>query len=168
MKKIIIIRGNSGSGKTSVSKALQHKIGRNTLLISQDIIRRKMLWVKDGVNTQASSLLEHLIKYGYENCDVTIIEGILNSRWYTSLFEHIIELFKEENVYAYYYDISFEETLRRHNTRDCKCEFGEEEMKRWWNEKDYIGIIKEKVLLEHLSLDEVVEQILSDINLTML
>jgi hypothetical protein len=48
-------------------------------------------------------------------------------------------------VFAYYYDIPFEETLRRHETKDKRFEFGEAEMRRWWNEKDYIGIIPEKV-----------------------
>ncbi|NLW00804.1 MAG: hypothetical protein GX041_06340 [Clostridiales bacterium] len=43
-----IIRGNSGSGKSSVAKMLQRKIGRNTLVISQDIVRREMLRVHDG------------------------------------------------------------------------------------------------------------------------
>lgn len=32
--KIIILRGNSGSGKTTVAKELQKKLGRGTLLIS--------------------------------------------------------------------------------------------------------------------------------------
>ncbi len=55
--KIIIIRGNSGSGKKTVAKELQRKFGRGTLLISQDVIRREMLWVKDGMGTKAVSLL---------------------------------------------------------------------------------------------------------------
>jgi len=33
-------KGNSGSGKSSVAKILQRKIGRNTLLISQDILKK--------------------------------------------------------------------------------------------------------------------------------
>ena len=45
MSKLIILRGNSGSGKTTVARALQRKFGRNTMVISQDIIRRDMLWV---------------------------------------------------------------------------------------------------------------------------
>ena len=45
MKKLVILRGNSGSGKTTVARALQRKIGFNTMLISQDEIRRNMLWV---------------------------------------------------------------------------------------------------------------------------
>ena len=48
MKKLIILRGNSGSGKTTIAKELQKRFGRNTMLISQDMVRRDMLWVKDG------------------------------------------------------------------------------------------------------------------------
>lgn len=35
MGKLIILRGNSGSGKTTVAKELQKKFGYNTMLISQ-------------------------------------------------------------------------------------------------------------------------------------
>ena len=52
MGKLIILRGNSGSGKTTVAKALQKKLGRNTMLISQDEVRRNMLWVDDGIDTK--------------------------------------------------------------------------------------------------------------------
>ncbi|MCH5339689.1 MAG: zeta toxin family protein, partial [Acetatifactor sp.] len=48
MSKLIILRGNSGSGKTSVAKELQRQIGRNTLILPQDTVRREMLWAKDG------------------------------------------------------------------------------------------------------------------------
>ena len=53
MGKLIILRGNSGSGKTTVAKELQKKFGYNTMLISQDEIRRNILWVKDGIDTKA-------------------------------------------------------------------------------------------------------------------
>ena len=77
MKKIIILRGNSGSGKTTVARALQKKFGYNTMVISQDEIRRNILWVKDGVDTKALPLMIELMKYGYEHCDVVILEGIM-------------------------------------------------------------------------------------------
>ena len=44
MSKLVIIRGNSGSGKTTTAKMLQHRLGRNIMLLSQDVIRREMLW----------------------------------------------------------------------------------------------------------------------------
>ena len=43
MPKLIILRGNSGSRKTTVAKELQKRFGRNTMLISQDVVRRDML-----------------------------------------------------------------------------------------------------------------------------
>mgnify|MGYP002224097748 CR=1 FL=1 len=45
--KLIILRGNSGSGKTTIAKELQQVFGNNTMLISQDVIRRDMLKVKE-------------------------------------------------------------------------------------------------------------------------
>lgn len=77
MKKLVILRGNSGSGKTTVARALQRKIGFNTMLISQDEIRRNMLWVKDGIDTKALPLMIELLKYGYEHSDIVILEGIM-------------------------------------------------------------------------------------------
>lgn len=52
MLKLIILRGNSGSGKTTIAKELQNRFGMNTMLISQDVIRRDMLKVKDGANNE--------------------------------------------------------------------------------------------------------------------
>lgn len=48
MSNLIIIRGNSGSGKTTVAKELQHYLGKGTMLLSQDAIRREILRVNDG------------------------------------------------------------------------------------------------------------------------
>lgn len=48
MSKLIILRGNSGSGKTSAAKAMQKKFGPNTMLISHDMIRMQHVWGKHG------------------------------------------------------------------------------------------------------------------------
>ena len=93
MKKIIILRGNSGSGKTTVARALQKKFGYNTMMISQDEIRGNILWVKDGVDTKALPLMIELMKYGYEHCDVVILEGIMYDEWYSPLFKTANELY---------------------------------------------------------------------------
>ena len=72
MRKLIVLRGNSGGGKTTVARMLQRKIGYNTMLISQDEIRRNMLWVKDGIDTKALPLMIELLKYGKEHSDIVI------------------------------------------------------------------------------------------------
>ncbi|WP_209305059.1 MULTISPECIES: hypothetical protein [unclassified Granulicatella] len=40
-------------------------------------------------------------------------------------------------IYAYYFDLPFNETLKRHETREKAKEFGVEVLKCWWIEKDY-------------------------------
>lgn len=77
MGKLIILRGNSGSGKTTVAKELQKKFGHNTMLISQDEVRRNILWVKDGIDTKALPLMIELLKYGSEHSNIVILEGIM-------------------------------------------------------------------------------------------
>lgn len=161
--KLILLRGNSGSGKSVTARALQRKFGRGTMVISQDVVRREMLWVKDEKkkNSKTVSLIINLVKYGKENSDVVILEGILYSDFYIELFEMLKAEFPL--IYAYYYDIPFEETLIRHQTKPNRDQFGECDMRRWWREKDYIGIIPEIPVTEKMSLEETVEMIFSDV-----
>ena len=161
--KLIILRGNSGSGKSSVARELQHKFGRGTLMIPQDTVRRDLLWAKDGVDTKTLPLLIQLLEYGKKNSAITILEGILYSGYYRPLFQKAIEEYGEDNIYAYYYDLPFEETLRRHDTKPNRFDFGEEDMRRWWNEKDYIDIIPEEIITAEVSLSEAVERIYQDV-----
>ena len=163
LAKLIIIRSNSGSGKTSVSKALQEKFGENTMLISQDTVRREILRTRDGADTKALPLMTELLKYGRRNSPVTIMEGIMVAEWYMPLFEAAIEEFGSE-IYAYYYDLPFEETVARHGTRDKRTEFGAEDMRRWWAENDYMKIMPEKIFTKETGLDESVEMIFRDVN----
>ena len=158
MSKLIILRGNSGSGKTTIAKEIQKNFGRNTMLISQDVIRRDMLRVKDGENTEAISLMKELLAYGREHSDIVILEGIMYADWYKPLFELAIQLY-DTKVYAYYFDIPFEETLKRHQTKPNCNEFGEEAMRKWWREKDFSGVLKER----NITSEKDIQGIVSDI-----
>lgn len=159
MAKLIIIRGNSGSGKTTVAKKLQEEFGSNTMLISSDMVRLEMLNVR-GVQgaIQSKDLMIQLLRYGRRHSEITILEGILPTDDYRELFEAAVEEYAE-NIFAYYYDIPFEETLLRHQTKPDHDRFGEIEMKRWWREKDYLDIISETKLNKEQSLKEVTELI---------
>ncbi|MEG2289423.1 MAG: kinase [Clostridium sp.] len=160
--KLIILRGNSGSGKTTIGKALQKKLGHGTMLISQDVVRREILFVKDGPDTESRQLLKELVLYGKKHCSIVILEGILNSKWYRELFENLHYEF-DNQIFAYYFDIPFEETLNRHKQKPNTHEFGEKEMRKWWNEKDLLGIIPEAFIHKELGVDEIVDMIYQDI-----
>lgn len=155
MSKLIILRGNSGSGKTTVSKALQEKFGRNTMLISHDMVRMQILHAKD---VEALPLIMQLLKYGRQNSEITILEGILPVEVYMPLFELDVREYGKD-IFAFYYDLPFEETLQRHATKPNRADFGEQDMRRWWKEKDFINIIPEKIITKNLSVSDTIDMI---------
>lgn len=64
--------------------------------------------------------------------------------------------------YAYYFDISFEETLLRHQNK-VDANFGKEEMEQWYIKNDVLGIKNEKIILEKYTIEDTVSLILDDI-----
>ena len=158
MKKLIVLRGNSGSGKTTVAKELQNRFGNNTMLLSQDVIRRDMLKVKDGENTLALPLMKELLRYGNAHSDIVILEGILRADWYQPLFELAVALYGAD-IYAYYFDISFEETLKRHQTKPNCASFGAKEMRRWYREKDFSKVLDEVSVTDEKDMQSIVAEI---------
>lgn len=162
MSIVVVIRGNSGSGKTVVANELHNILGSGTLSISQDIVRREMLKVKDRPNNLAIGLIDNMLNYGIANCDYIILEGILAENKYGSMLRQ--SLSKAEKVYAYYYDLPFEETLLRHNSKPC-TNFGEKEMQSWFTAKDFIGLENEKTIKRNVTKEKMIEIILKDLNL---
>ena len=69
-----------------------------------------------------------------------------------------------ENIDAYYFDIPFAETVKRHKTRPQSGSFSSEKMKSWWNKKDYIGFIKEKSFTSEMTLDDEIQIVIDDLN----
>lgn len=160
MAKLIILRGNSGSGKTTIAKELQKSLGRNTMLISQDVVRRDMLRVKDGENTEALPLMKELLTYGRNHCEIVILEGIMYADWYKPLFELAVQLYGTD-IFAYYFDLPFEETLKRHQTKPNCNEFGEEAMRRWWRDKDFSDVLSERVITSEKGIQSIIDEIKS-------
>lgn len=169
MSKLIIIRGNSGSGKSTIAKELHEKLQihfareacNGTMLIPQDIIRREILRTKDGPKNPSIQLIKDLALYGLcINYDV-IVEGILARKNYGTMLNEVATLF--DKTYVYYLDISFEETLRRHETKPNSHEFGEELMRELYIKKDVLGLEGEKVFTDKQTKNEILRAILEDL-----
>ena len=162
--KLIIIRGNSGSGKTTTAQSLQKHFERGqAMLISQDVIRIGILNAKDRIGNPTIDIIKMLAAFGKDNYEYIIIEGIFNTKIYKEMFYELADMF-DPNVYVYYYEIPFEETVVRHTTRDKANDFGPDRMKEWWLEKDYLHIKNEKILDETLSQEDVLRMILNDLS----
>lgn len=164
MSQLIILRGNSASGKTTAAIQLQHHFPKGKVMrISQDDIRINILNVKDRIGQPTADLIKQLAEFGKDRFDIVVIEGILGSEIYQEMFEELYQLF-EGNVLLYYYNIPFEETLKRHSQRGKASDFGAERMKKWWLDHDYLGLPNERSFTSELSQADILAIILKDLS----
>lgn len=163
MTSLIIIRGNSGSGKTSLAKSLQAELSSPCLLLQQDVIRRDMLRELGHSGRRTPDLVELMATYGHKQGLTVILEGFYEADRYGSMLARLKETFAPR-VLAYYYDLPFEETVKRHATRSKATEFSPADMKRWWLDKDYLAWKEEKQLTKELSLQDACRLILEDLS----
>ncbi|HMH70255.1 MAG TPA: AAA family ATPase [Candidatus Saccharimonadales bacterium] len=164
MQRLIIIRGNSGSGKSTVAKKLQHKMGYETMLIPQDVVRREMLRVRDKPDNPSIQLVYELAMYGKKIGFDVIVEGIFVNERYGDTLRKLINDFGGQS-HVYYFDISLEETLKRHNSKPNAHEFGEKELREWWIEKDYLNVPNEKHILASMNEDEITEMFVGNMGI---
>jgi len=163
MSKLIILRGNSGSGKSTTAIRLRRELGYGTMLIPQDMVRREIVRVHDEMGNPSIQLMKDIALYGLKIGYDVVIEGILVRATYGEMLYELAELFDE--VYVYYFDILLEETFRRHKTKPNAHEFGEELMRELYVERDLLGLSKEVIFTENQAQDEILERILYDIRL---
>lgn len=162
MVHLIIIRGNSGSGKSTIAKRIQQYLGEGVMLIGQDEIRRQMLNVRDRPGNLAINLIEEIVTYGINHCDYVILEGILNKHKYGTMLNRFFEK-SNINVHVYYFNLSFQETVRRHYTKQ-QTDFDEIAMSKWFVPEDTLNIQGETYITESMTEDYIINMILKDID----
>lgn len=155
--KLIILRGPSGAGKSTVAKALQ-KLNENTIIIEQDHYRHTLLKNRPDPNNIVPKMVfaDTMIAL---NADYdVIIEGIFRKEKYLKMFEQLASEFIGKK-YFYYFDISFNETVKRHKTREKSNHFSVEEMKDWYSMTQPLGLVTEQIIHENMSKTEIIELI---------
>ena len=161
--KLIVLRGPSGSGKSSAATLLRSYFDKPTALVGQDHLRRIILKEKDIPNGNNHDLIKQVVFFALDRGYNVILEGIFDAERYEHMFEEILEQHPDDN-YFFYFDVSLGETLRRHQTKPNKDDFGEKEIRQWFKEKDFLKCVDEVTIPELDSLEAVVERILSEMD----
>lgn len=161
--KLVVLRGNSGSGKSTAAKALRDKSKSKVAIVEQDYIRRFILKEKENEGTDNITLIQQTVEFALDRGYNVILEGILYFPRYGEMLKKLVE--QCPNNYFYYFDVSFNETLKRHATKSNSHEFGEKEMREWYKPNQQTGFPSEKIIPESFSLDDAVKKILSETKL---
>jgi shikimate kinase len=162
--RLVILRGNSGSGKSSTAQELRARLGRGIAWVEQDHLRRIVLRERDvpgGVNI---GLINQTARYALDSRYDVILEGILDAGRYG----HMLQELTADHLGTtrhYYFDIPFEQTVRRHAARPMAKEVTPEQMREWYRERDLLPSIEQQIIKESSSLDDTVERILTELGL---
>lgn len=162
--KLIILRGPSGAGKSTVARKLHSESKRKVVLIEQDYYREQLinnsLGTKDTSKAMRLEMFETDIRIALKHNFDVIVEGILNPQTYVPVFERIREVSHVE-AFMFYFDVSFEETARRHATRGKAGRFSADEMKEWYEFAQKSSLDWEVIVPEQSSLEETIANIRS-------
>lgn len=162
--RLIVLRGDSGSGKTTLAHALRPRLGARTALIHQDHFRRELLADRTGasVSADAAALIDATARGSLDLGYDVILDGVFNLRDYSELLGDLVRDHRGPSV-VYQFDVGFDETVRRHHTRDLRDAFDAEEMRTWYDGWQPLPSIDERRIGAEASVDEAVGRILSDL-----
>jgi predicted kinase len=162
--RLIVVRGNSGSGKSTVARALREAYGSGVAWVSQDLIRRNILKEKDRPDGVNIGLIDVIARYSLDNGYHVVLDGI----FYADRYETMVAGLARDHLGMsrfYYLDVSLEETFRRHATRPLAAEVSPDQMRDWYRPRDLLGGIDERIISETSTLAQTTALILADAQL---
>lgn len=158
--KLIVLRGNSGSGKSTVAKQLREASGKkNIALVEQDYLRRFVLKEKETEGTHNIDLIEQTVAFALARGYDVILEGILYFPRYGNMLRRLVDTCPSN--YFFYFDVSLAETLRRHVTKPIDSKASEEQLREWYKPNQLTRFASERIIPEHYSVEHSVRTILN-------
>ena len=160
--RLVVLRGNSGSGKTTTARTLRQRLGRGTAWVEQDHIRRILLRERDVPGGLNIGLIDLNTRYALDHGYNVVLEGILDAARYGDMLRRLTSDHRGTTLH-YYFDIPFQETVVRHATREQRHEFGPDVMQDWYRERDLLDGVEQTVIGPDSTLDETVTRILTEL-----
>jgi hypothetical protein len=160
---LVIVRGNSGSGKSTVAKQVRRRYGRGCALIEQDYLRRVVLR-EHGSNSSpavAPGFITTMVRTALAADYHVVLEGILHTGQYGVLLRELIAGHPGSSS-VFWMEVGFDETLRRHAGRPEMAHVTADMMRSWYSPLDLLGVPGEQVIAEESSVEDTVAAILHD------
>lgn len=157
--RLILLRGNSASGKSTVAAGIRERFGRGLALVGQDNLRRVVLRERDRPDAVNIGLIDTVARYAIDSGYHVVLEGILYVAHYGRMLQRLADDHRG-HTHFYYLDVPFEETLRRHATKPQAAEYGETELREWYRPRDLLPGGVETVLGADSALTDTVERVM--------
>ncbi len=162
--RLAVLRGNSGSGKSSVARALRLAVGYNMAWVEQDYLRRILLREHDVPGGLNIALIEQTARFALDHSYHVVLEGILYSGHYDEMLSRLGQAHRGQTAF-YYFDLTWEETVRRHATRPQAQEFSPSDMQGWYRPRDLLPGGLEQIVPPESTLEQTVSRLLQHLDL---
>ncbi|MGW1805619.1 kinase [Streptomyces sp. NPDC002078] len=162
--RLVVLRGNSASGKSSVAAGIRDRFGRGLALVAQDNLRRIVLRERDRPGAANIGLIDAVARYALDAGYHVVVEGILYADRYGDMLARL-RADHRGPTHGYYLDVPFAETLARHGTKSIATRVSEADLRDWYRRRDLLPGGVETVIGSDSSLPETVDRIMRDTGL---
>ncbi|MGW2419573.1 kinase [Streptomyces sp. NPDC001709] len=162
--RLVVLQGNSASGKSSVAAGIRDRFGRGLALVEQDNLRRIVLRERDRPGAANIGLIDTVARYALDAGYHVVVEGILYADRYGDMLARL-RADHRGPTHGYYLDVPFGETLARHATKPIADHVSEADLREWYRRRDLLPGGVETVIGAGSSLAETVDHIMHDTGL---
>ncbi|WP_405388093.1 AAA family ATPase [Streptomyces sp. NBC_01102] len=165
--RLVVIRGNSASGKSSVAQHLRDHHGRGIAIVGQDVIRRNVLREHDTARGANIALLGRIAREALNAGFHVVLEGILYAERYGHMITSLVRDHRGVSS-CYYLDVPLETTLVRHASKADAAyleQVTDSHLASWYRELDLLPGSLETVIPADSTLPDTVVRILRDTDL---
>ncbi|MFG3293457.1 M15 family metallopeptidase [Streptomyces sp. NPDC048179] len=166
--RLVVIRGNSASGKSSVAQRLRDHHGRGVAIVGQDVIRRNVLREHDTTGGANIALLGKIARAALNAGFHVVLEGILYADRYSHMITSLVRDHRGVSA-CYYLDVPLEATLARHASKADAAylaQVTDSHLSSWYRELDLLPGGLETVIPAASTLQDTVARIVRETDLT--
>ena len=138
-----------------MARGVRDRYGPGLAWVEQDHLRRIVLQERDRAGAANIALIDQTVRFALDEGFHVVCEGILFTGHYGSMLRRLIADHRGSS-FVYYFEVGFDETVRRHLTRPQRAAFTPAQMREWFTAGDLLGVEDETVVPESSSLAETI------------
>lgn len=154
-RRLLVLRGPSAAGKSTVAAEVAQACPEKVAILEEDCVRRVVLRRQDEDRVACRRMLRASAMAALESGFHVVLEGILTARHYR---EMIGDLAAENpgRTYVFYFDVSLQETVRRHQTKPIAGDVAPSLLRDWYSAASPLGLPIETVIPETFTVEQAV------------
>lgn len=159
--RLVVLRGNSASGKSTIAKLLRDHLGRGVAWVEQDYLRRTVLREHDRPGLPNIGLIDMVARYSLDAGYHVIADGIFGSDRYGQMLQRLADDHVGVSRF-YYFDIGVDETLRRHQSKQLIA-VSPEMLRKWYRPRDLLDFVDEAIITDDESEEGIVTRLVREV-----